>query len=187
MSNQKTRSATERLGDLEQATMSVFQELDNRGRETQMIKEALKLLGNKVNAIVQLAEAGQSINNTAIAAQMVANSIQELVDKIDGLKAQGLIEAEEVVTADSLIVAREMNSKNEIVTARLQITVPGTPPEAQEKLVGAKPGDILELAGGNLKVEILESYKIVTPQAPQADVAPSQEASEAPAEQAASN
>jgi hypothetical protein len=184
MSQQKQRSATERLGDLEQATMSVFQALDNQSRDLSLIKDAIKLLGNKLNSVVQLLEKGDSVNDANIAIQMVANNVAELDARIQGLKAQGILVRQEEVTAESFIVAREVDDNGTVINPRLQSLLASFPEAVQGKLLGAKAGDIVNVADGKLKVELLDVYTFQAPEVEQPQEQ-TEAAAEAPASEAA--
>lgn len=181
----KQRSATERLTDLEQAVMSAFQGMDGLNRDIMLIKDAIKLLGNKVDSIVQLLNRGESVNDATIAAQMVQNNIAELKAKVDNLVAQGVLVAEEAVTKDSFIVARELAEDGTVLQPRIQTTLAATSPKAQEALIGVKPGETVAIPETTLKVEIVETYKIQAPEAPQEEAPAGQD--EAPAAEASNS
>lgn len=171
MSNQKQRSATERLSDTEQALQAVFQTLDNMGRDLMLCKDAIKLLGNKLDAVVKAA----NLSDDTISALMVQNNVDELKGKVDALIAQGILEATTTVDAQSFLVIREIDDAGKVVNPRLQFTMGALDPAISEKLIGGQPGQTIEVKEGALKVEILEVYGIKTAQpAPAAEAAPAE-------------
>lgn len=158
--NQKQRSATERLNDVEEAAMSIFQALDNMSRDLMLIKDAIKLLGNKVDSIVKAASTGQEINDQVISSLMVENNVAELKAKVDNLVAQKILVSELAVNAQSFVVIREVDDAGKVVNPRLQFTMSAVSPEVTEKLVGAQPGQTVKMKEGSLNVEILEVYSV---------------------------
>lgn len=184
MSNQpqKQRSATERLNDLEQAMLNLYQTVDNMARDLLTIKDAIKLLGNKTSAIVTVA----GISEDAVGAAMVANNVKDLGDKVADLVKQGFLSAEAVVTANSFVVGREQDDEGKVVNPRIQFTVAALDPEVQSKVIGHGTGEVISIAEGKLKLEILESYAIQAPTAPAAEEAPAAEVAPATSEAASS-
>lgn len=170
--SQDKRTATQRIEDLERALMSLYQTADNMARDLMTIKDAIKLLGNKLDAVVQASERG-TVNNDVVAAIMVENNVSELKSKVDNLVAQGILAAEEAITDKSFVVGREVDSEGKVVNPRLQFTMGALPPETSAKLVGGMPGQVITLQEDKLKFEVLETYAIQTPKASE----------EAPAEQ----
>lgn len=162
--NDKQRSATERLNDLEQATMGTFQALDNMSRDLMLVKDAIKLLGNKLDAVAK----ASNLSDDVISKLMVENNVAELKGNVDRLIAQGILTAEGVVTAQSFVVLREVDDAGAVVNPRLQLAVSSIDPTIAEKLVGGMVGQTVTIQEGKLKAEIVESYAIQTPQAPSA-------------------
>lgn len=188
--NQKQRSATDRLNDVEQATMSIFQALDNMTRDLMLVKDAIKLLGNKLDSVVKVVASGGTLTDETISAVMVENNIAELKSKVDDLIARGVLVSELEVQPESFVVIREVDETGKVVNPRLQFTMAALPKETVDKLLGAQPGQVLQIKEGTLSVEILETYTIVTPQAPQAaapQAVQAPEAAPAPAETPAAN
>lgn len=184
--NQKQRSATERLNDLEQATMNLYQTVDNMARDLMTVKDAIKLLGNKVDSIVQAIQAGGPVNDDVIGALMVQNNVNELKTKVDGLIAQGVLVAEAAITAESFVVGREISAAGKVTNPRIQFVMTALSPEIKEKLVGVAPGQTVEFQEGKDKFEVVESFSIQNPQLPTPEAveaaeaaAPAPEASEA--------
>lgn len=157
-------TASQRLDNLEQALMSLYQTADNMARDLLMVKEAIKLLGNKLDAVVKAANGNEGINDEVIAKLMVQNNVDELKNRVENMKTQGFLAAEETVTDNSFVVGREVDENGAVVNPRLQFTMTALPKETSEKIKGSKAGDIITLQEGKLKLEVLETYAIQVPQ-----------------------
>lgn len=168
--NETKRSASERIQDLERATMSLYQTVDNMARDLMTVKDAIKLLGNKVDAIVKAAERG-SVNDNSVADIMIENNVSELKSKVDDLITKGILTYEATVTPESYVVGREIDETGKVVNPRLQFAMSALDPEIREKIVGAMAGNVLELATGKLKLEVLETYTIQVPSPAQEEAA----------------
>lgn len=178
--NKGTRNASQRIEDLERAMVSLYQTADNMARDLMTVKDAVKILHNKVSAIVTAYTRDKTFSEESVTAVMIDSNVEELKSKLNTLIEQGILVAEEVVTDASFVVGRELDDNNVVVNPRLQFTMAGVQETVRGKLVGAMSGDILLLEEGKLKFEVLETYQIQTPKAPEAaEAAP---AAEAPAE-----
>ena len=170
MSNQQAdkRTASQRIDDMERGLMALYQTADNMARDLMTIKEAIKLLGNKLDSVVKATQRGEALNDETIAKIMVENNIEELKEKVTNLVGQGVLVATEEVTAQSFVVGRELGDDGSVANPRMQFVVSALNPDVRDKFPGAKVGQILTLQEGKWKFEVLEAYNIVTPQAPQA-------------------
>lgn len=182
-----TRSASQKIGDLENAMISIYQTVDNMARDLNIVKDAIKLLGNKIDSIVKATVAGEALTDEVISRIMVENNIEELKNKLKIMVAQGILAPAEQVADDSFLVGSDINDAGEVVNPRLQFALYAIkPPELQQKFLGAKVGDVLNLQEGKLKFKVSEIYQIQKPKAPEAE-APAEtpaEAAPAPAETA---
>jgi hypothetical protein len=159
----KARTASQRLDDLEKGLMGIYQGADGIARDTTTLKEAVKLLGNKLDAIVKVINAAGTLDDDSIAKVMVQNNVDELKGRVDNLVTAGnLVLTAEPIDEKTFVVGREVNDQGEIVNPRLQFVVNGLQKELQPKLVGRTAGDLVEFQEGKLKFEILETYTIVT-------------------------
>jgi hypothetical protein len=164
------RTAAQRIDDLENALMSSFQTLEQLARENQIIKEAVKLLGSKVDAIVQATSSGIAITNESLSSIMVQNTVADLESKVNNLKDQGILVAEETVTETSFVVGRELDTDGTVVNPRLQFALSAVKAELKSTISGAKVGDVLVLEEGKLNFEVLETYAIRSPAQPEPQV-----------------
>jgi hypothetical protein len=168
MDNQK-KSATQRLSELETAFMSLYGAADNMARDLMVIKEAIKLLGNKVDAMVKCLNKGKGLSDENIAAEMVENNVQELKSRVDNMLGQGVLVATDTVVDNTFVVGRELGDDGKIVNPRIQFLLSAVKPELQDKLKGAKVGDKVDTGEGKMPLEVLEVYTIATPKAPEQD------------------
>ena len=83
---QDKRTASQRIDDMERGLMALYQTADNMARDLMTIKEAIKLLGNKLDSVVTLSRTcvnlTEPLSDANIANQMVANNLEELKEKI---------------------------------------------------------------------------------------------------------
>src|SRR5271170_6768520 len=94
MEQQKTeqkRTAVQRIDDLERGLMGMYQAGDNLARDIMTIKEAIKLLGGKVDAIVKATMAGEDLNDDVLSRIMVENNVTELKTKVSQLVTSGTL------------------------------------------------------------------------------------------------
>lgn len=158
------RTASERISDLEKTVLSSYQTMDMMARDLMLLKDAIKLLGNKLDAVVKGITRGETLSDDSISKIMVENNVEELSNKVKDLISKGILSSEESITDSSFIVGREVSSEDGSVSnPRLQFALSALGPELKEKFKGAKAGDILDLQEGKNKFEILETYGIHSP------------------------
>lgn len=161
----ENRTAAQRIEDLERGLMAGFQTMDNMTRDIMVIKDAVKLLGNKVDSIVKATERGQPLNDEVLAKIMIENNVSELKEKVTGLVSQGILAPQESVDDNSFVVARELSDSGEVVNPRIQFALQAVQEHLRSKIRGSKPGDVLVLEEGKLKFELLETYAVQPPKA----------------------
>jgi hypothetical protein len=193
MSEENKKTASERLENLEATMAQVGQalsSLDPLIRDLGGLKDALKLLNNKVDAIVKALNAGQALTDDTLNKFMTANNEKELADKVATMINSGLLTASDTVTNDSFVVINEADPAGTVVNPRMQFLVSALQmEEVRNKLNGAKVGDNIAVGDKGGSINVLEAYTIVIPKA--AEAAPSEDpaaatteapaASEAPA------
>lgn len=176
MSNQADkRTASQRIEDMERGLMALYQTADNMARDMMTIKEAIKLLGNKLDAVVKATSRGEQLTDEVISKIMVENNVEELKNKVQDLVNQGVLVAAEEVTTNSFIVGREIDADGKVQNPRMQFVVSALAENVRSKFPGAKAGQTLELEEGKWKFEVQEVYSIQTPQAPQVEAQEAQE------------
>lgn len=159
----KNLTAAQRLEGLEQAAML----LDNTVRQVVMTQEniaqALKLLANKVDAIVKATNAQEPLNDEVISRIMIQNNVEELRRRVENMKAMGTIKAVEALPENGFIVGREIDQETkEVQNPRVQVAVENIAKESREKVIGSKPGDIIDFGKDKLALEVEEVYEIVS-------------------------
>lgn len=176
---QEKRTASQRIDDMERGLMALYQTADNMARDLMTIKEAIKLLGNKQDAVVKIIASGETMSDELIAKKMVENNVEELKEKVDNLIAQGVLVPAEEIGPNSFVVGRETDENGVVQNPRMQFVVSALQEGVKDKFPGAKAGQVLELQEGKWRFEVMEVYNLATPAAP----APQVEQAEASPEQ----
>lgn len=166
------RTASQRIDDMEKGLVSLYQTIDSMARDVMTIKEAIKLLGNKLDSVVKASVRGEAINDVVIAKIMVENNIEELKNKVTNLVSQGILIASEEVTLNSFIVGKEVSEDGTVQNPRMQFVVSALAADVRDKFPGAKVGQTLDLQEGKWKFEVSEIYSIQTPKSPEEVSAP---------------
>lgn len=176
---EKKLNASQRLETLEVQNQELVAAFNNMARDFQIMREAIKLMGNKLDAVQKAA----GVSDDQVSALMIDNNAAELKEKVDGFVAQGVLQAAESVTEQTFLVGQEVNDDGAVVNKRIQFATGALKPELREKLLGCKVGDKVQFSEGTLLLEINEIYAIVSPEAPQtADEAALDATAEAPSE-----
>lgn len=178
MNEQKQRTASERIEDLENAMRGLFQSIEAMANEMGALKNAIRLINGKTDAIMKAANASSGITEASVTEQMIAANVAELKAKVDNMIAQGVLEAEQTVTASSFVVGQEVESNGTVANPRLQFSMNALPEEIKSKIVGTAVGQTATFEEGKLGLTVLESYSVVVPKAPEAE-APAETAPEA--------
>ena len=165
MSNENTkRTATQRIEDLENGLMTIYQTLDAVARDVLASKEAIKLLNNKVDAIVKATNSGAQLTDEVLTEIMVQNNIDDLKQKVTNLLNAGFLVAQEAVDLSSFIVGRDVKDDGSVINPRIQFALRAIEDESiRNKLLGAKAGDTLTLEEGKALFQVLETYLIQNP------------------------
>lgn len=165
-----TRTASQRIDDLEQALMTLFQTANNMASDLTLAKDAIKLLGNKLDSVVSLLAAGTAVNDDSVSDMMVQNNISNLKEKVTKLVNDGLLSPSDAVTDNSFFVGHEVDETGKTTNPRLQFSLSGIKDaELREKLKTAKIGEITHLQEGKASFILDEVYEIQTPKAPAAE------------------
>jgi hypothetical protein len=160
---QPKKTAAQRIDDLEHALMSLYQTADNMARDVTTLKDAVKILGNKVDAIVKATNRGETLTDEVISKIMVENNSEELKQKVANLvNAGALVPAEEILET-SFIVGQEIDDEGIVQNPRIQFVVSTLQENIRKKFPGAKAGQVLDLQEGKWKFVVSEIYSIVVP------------------------
>jgi hypothetical protein len=194
--NKKT--ATERLEILENTVNNIIQAvqpLANMAQDLMALREAVKLLNNKLDAVVKCTNAGTPLTDENLGQVMTDNNAKDLQDKVTKMVSDGLLAATDTIGADSFVVINEQDTDGKVVNPRMQFLLSALQnEEIRGKLDGAKVGANIPVGDKGGSLNVLEAYNIVAPQAPAAPEAtaadaqasdPATEAASAPATDAA--
>lgn len=169
--NKKT--ATERLEILENTVNSiiqVIQPIQNMAQDLMGLREAVKLLNNKLDAVVKCVNTGTQLTDENIGQFMTENNAKELQDKVTKMVADGLLAATDTVGKDSFVVINEQDGTGKVVNPRMQFLLSALQnEEIRASLDGAKVGTNIAVGDKGGSLNVLEAYNIVTPQAPAAE------------------
>jgi len=157
------KTASQRIDDLENAMGQFYQSFQTLARDVMVMRDAIKLLGNKVDAIVKIQAAGGALSDDTIAGQMVQNNIDDLKSRVDNLIGQGVLVQSETASVKSFIVGQEVDEAGVAVMPRTQFALAALPEPVQQKIIGSKAGDVILLEEGKLKLAVTEVYEIVEP------------------------
>lgn len=183
------RTASQRIDDLERAVMSQFQVLNNMSRDNTLMKNAMKLMDNKMKAMMKASLAAEPMSEENVSKYMKEMEIAELTEKVTNLIEQGFLVAQDVIEEGTFIVGSENEpdladgTPGKVVHSRLQFNLQSLDQEIQEKLKGAKKGGTVVFKDDALVFKVLEVYKIVNPTPKQPVAAPVAEQSSANAEE----
>jgi len=173
MSEENKKTASERLEILENTVNSVIQAvqpLANMAQDLMALREAVKLLNNKLDAVVKCTNSGTALTDENIGQVMTENNAKELEDKVTKMVSDGLLEATDTVGKESFVVINEQDSDGKIINPRMQFLLSAlTNEEVRGKLEGAKVGANLPVGDKGGSLNVLEAYNIVTPQTPAAE------------------
>jgi hypothetical protein len=156
-------TAAQRLIGLEQSVATLDQALYNQTKQLSMMRDALSLLHEKVNAMILLMSLGHTVTDQAIDQVIEQKRIEDMKKKVEDLLAAGSLEKAEEVSKKSFLVVREMNSETgTVINPRLQFAVSILNQESIQKLIGKKVGDSVKFVEDNPAViEIEEIYNVV--------------------------
>lgn len=160
MTTEKKLNASQRLDTAEVNIQELTSYLSNMARDISIMKEAIKLLGNKLDAV----QRASNVTDDSVSMLMMENNANELKEKVDNFIAQGILVATEIATEQSFMVGKEVDDTGKVVNTRIQFATGALTAEVRDKLIGSKVGDLVSFTEGTLKLEVNEIYSIVTPQ-----------------------
>ena len=141
------KNASERLTDLENSMAQVgqaFSTLEAMYRDLQGLKEALKLLNNKVNALARAGSEGKTPTDELLSQYMTETNAAELKEKVQQMVSSGLLISSDTAADGSFVVISESDSSGKVVNPRMQFLLSSLQhEEVRTKLTGAKVGDTL--------------------------------------------
>lgn len=201
-SNDK-RNATQRIEDLEKVTTVIYQSLQqvigaissmgNVGSDMALVRDSIRLLNKKSEAIIQAAAPETGITADSVSALIVKMNVNDLKAQAEEYLKNGNIAVVDAVVENGFLVCEEINSEGAVVNPRVQFRLDSQEKKTQEALLGKKAGDQVFFGENRFDVKILEVYQLTTPktaeetaaEAPATETAPETAASEAAVTQAA--
>jgi phage pi2 protein 07 len=166
---EKILKSKEKLENLSEQTMATARRvgemeliLYNIARENEILKDALQLLHEKLDAVIDLQNKGLPLIDENINEAVVSLKEKAMKDKIDEMLQSGTIKSTETIGEDSLVVSRELNKEGRVENPRLQFLVGRLIQELKTKFVGKKVGDLIKGDDNKLDIEIMEIYELVS-------------------------
>jgi len=162
---QKSKEKLENLTEQSMATARRVGEMElilyNIARENEILKDALQLLHEKLDAVITLQNRGLPLNDSNINEAVVEMKENSLKERVTEMLQQGSIKPVEVVGEDSLIVSRELSKEGKVENPRLQFLVGRLVDELKTKFVVKKVGELIQGEENKLDIEIMEIYDLV--------------------------
>ncbi len=182
--SEDNRTASQRIQDLEQVVTMLYQStaqiknaVENLLRtqsEMGLVKDALKLLNKKTEAIIQSAAPETGITVAAVSNLVISMNVEDLKAQVAGYIVSGHLAPTEEVAANTYLVCEEYNADGTVANPRIQFRLDSQDEATGEALKGKKVGDTISFGEGKFAAKILELYTLLEPKAPES-------ASEAPA------
>lgn len=176
MGEEKKLKASERLSILETLVTELSSTLEavgyesavskmiieRMGQENAILKEALQLVHEKLDATILLQIEGSDLSEDNINKKIVSTKENLLDSRVkEQLELGSIVVAEEIGT-NSFVVSRELNKDGSVENPRLQFLVKPLKEELQNKLIGLKVGElVVSDEEDKLNIEITEIYTIL--------------------------
>jgi hypothetical protein len=190
--NTDKRTATQRIEDLEKVVtvlfqnttqmQNAFQNLSRLPSDIGLMKEALKLLNKRTEAIIQVAAPETGITSDAVSDVVVKMNVEDLKAQVAAHLANGHLVPSEEVSDNSYVVAEEYNPDGSLANPRVQFRLDSLDDATKELLKGKKAGDSVSLGENKTSAKVLEVYALAEPKAPEAAPAEAAEAAAPSAE-----
>ena len=189
--NRDNRTATQRIEDLEKVVSMFYQalaEIHNtiKGlpalqQDMALVRDALKLLNRKAEAIIQSASESSGINYPAVEAIVIKYNVEDLAKQVAGYVAGGQIRPTDTVLTTGFVVGEELNADGTLNNPRTQFRVDSVNETTRDALLGKKAGDLISFGEGKLDLRVLEVYDMTPAQAPTAETPATDAPADAPA------
>ena len=170
------RTATQKIEDLEKVVTILYQAVGQMKNATEhllksqgdmaLVKDALKLLNKKTEAIIQVAKPETGITVASVSTLVIKMNVDDLTAQVAGHVASGNLVATDTVAADSYLVAEELNADGTLANPRIQFRLDSQEPATVELLKGKKVGDTISFGENKFSAKLLEIYSVVEPKAP---------------------
>lgn len=152
---ENTNATARRTGEME---MIIY----NLSRESEILREALQLFHEKLDAVITLTNKSEPLTDDNINAAVVEAKTVDLANRVKVQLEEGKIALAEEINENSFVVGRELNKDGTVANPRLQFIMGRLVPELQEKFTGIKTGELVTTEGEDkLDIEIMEIYDFV--------------------------
>jgi hypothetical protein len=175
--NKDTRNATQRIEDLEKVASVLYQNQIQAKNATDgllamqgdvgLLKDALKLLNKKTEAIIQAATPESGISVTTVSALVTKLVVAEMADQVAAYVTNGHLTANDEVAANSYLVCEEYHPDGSLANARIQFPLTSQDEPTQTAMKGKKVGDTVSFGPDKFDAKVLEIYTMVEPKAPE--------------------
>ena len=176
--NTDKRTATQKIEDLEKVVTMLYQATAQIKNVTEglmplqgdmaIVKDALKLLNKKTEAIIQVASAETGITADSVSALVIKMNVDDLKAQVAGYLANGHLTASDTVDAKSYLVCEELTADGAVANPRIQFRLDSQDQATSEAFLGKKVGDTASFGENKFSAKILEIYTITEPKAPEA-------------------
>lgn len=174
MEEQKKMKATERLSLLEESMINIIETVNattkrtgeleliiyNLSRESEILREALQLVHEKLDAVISLS-GNDNYSDENISQSMIDAKVEGMAAKVKEQLDLGNLEVIEEIGEESFVVTRELNKDGTVENPRLQFLMAKLTPEMKAKFVGVKAGELVAGDDDKLDIEISEIYNFV--------------------------
>lgn len=175
MSEENKKTATERLEIAENTINNIIQAIQplaNMSQDLMSLREAVKLLNNKLDSVVRAINTGTQLTDENLGQFMTENNAKELQERVTKMVTDGLLVASDTVGKDSFVVINEQDETGKIINPRMQFLLSALQnEEIRGKLEGAKTGTNISVGDKGGSLNVLETYNIQAPQAPAEETA----------------
>lgn len=175
------RTALNRIEDMERVLVGLFQAVASHKQQLEnvlgmqgdvvMVKDALRLLNKKTEAIVQLATPETGITVQAVSDLMVKMNVADLTGQVAAWVSSGHLTPADTVDTNSFLVCEEQNADGTLANPRIQFRLDSQDSSVTELLKGKKAGDVVTFGENKFNAKVLEIYSITEPKAPEAALA----------------
>ena len=115
----------------------------NLSRESEILKDAIQLMYEKLDAVIALSNDGTALTTDNINSKVTAQKVETLENGVKLGLEKGNIEKAEVAGVQSLIVSRELEKNGEVINPRLQFMVGRLEEGLASKFVGKSVGEFI--------------------------------------------
>lgn len=175
MSETDNRTATQRIEDLEKVVTVLYQAvsqnkavlenlLKSQG-DMNLVKDALRLLNKKVEAVIQAANEESGISAASVSNLLTKMNVDDLIAQVAGFVANGHLAVTDTVAADSFLVCEEYDADGALVNPRIQFRMDSQEADTTTALTGKKVGDAVSFGEKKFSAKILEIYTLTEPKA----------------------